>query len=226
MSEDKTHGDGEQLFDTKPDDAATDAANDTEGTEESTDGEQEQDTLDLDDKSTASKAEEAKQNQINAWQRKLDEGKATNTDLPDNLSWLASHLTEPKAKESAPDIDAIVERKIAEKADLQKFMEMKAGLSELNLTNAQKKELESEFKDLRSSGLKQTKALEKAMRLAGVDPSGQKMQQLKEKMSMPKESYYSVGLAGEKVPSPGTEAFDKLNPDERVKALERIRTKK
>jgi len=222
MSEDMTHGDGEQLFDTVDDDAATDAANDTDEAEETSESEQEQDTLDLE--STTSKAEEAKQKQINAWQRKLDEGKVNITDLPENLKWLAPHLTEPTAKKTDPDIDAIVERKIAEKEELHKFMQMKEGLSELNLTNAQKKELEAEFKDLRSSGLPQTKALEKAMKLAGVDPDGQKADKLKQRMSMPKESYYSVGLSGEKVPAPGTDAFNKLSPEERVTVLERLRT--
>ena len=224
MSEDKTHEDGEQLFDTVDDDAATDAANDTDSTEESEASEQEQDTLDLDDKSTASKAEEAKQKQINAWQSKLDEGKATITDLPANLRWLAPHLTEPTAKKPEADITRLVNEAIAEREELGKFMQMKAGLSELNLTNAQKKELEVEFKDLRSSGLTQSKALEKAMKLAGVDPDGRKMDALKAKMSMPKESYYSVGLTGEKVPAPGSDAFKKLKPEERVKVLERLRT--
>jgi hypothetical protein len=230
MSEQDVHSDGEQLFDTDTDDAATDAAQDTDDTEESGDSEGEQEEaldLEIEEESKKTKAEDAKQKQVDAWQRKLDSGSAKLEDLPKNLQWLKAHLQDPsvvKERLAEVDLDAVVERKLAEKEENRKFIELKSQLGDMGLTNAQKRELEAEFRDLASNGVPKAKALKTACKLAGVDLEGKVAENLKQKMALPKPSYYVAGMSGDKLPVPGSKEFDRLPADKRVEVLERIRT--
>lgn len=183
MSDETTQVFGE-LFDTTESDAATDAAqNSSTDNEESVDTEGE---LDL------SKAEEQRNKQIDVWTKRIESGEATIDSLPANLKWLVNPVSErlsaKKPKATEVDLEAIIEQKLAKKEAEQRFKVLQSDLNQAGLSSGQKKLVQSEFNDLVQSGLSPDKALEKAVRLAGVSDKLQdnSKQELRQRMAIPK----------------------------------------
>jgi hypothetical protein len=172
MSEERKQADGE-LFDTETPESSSDAASTTEGAEEASGGEESNEALDLDE-GTASK-EEQKQKQVDAWAKKIDAGKASLDDLSKHQQWLKPLLEEKlqvtakaNAKAEELDVEAIVERKIAEKESNSTFISLKADLNSMKLSGKQKAEVKREFNDFLTLGVSKEIALEKAVKIAGI----------------------------------------------------------
>lgn len=165
MSEDITQELGE-LAATETPEAGSDPASTTVTGEEST-------VLDLEsEKHTAA---EQKEKQIAAYQKKLDAGEIALDQIPAKLKWVREELEKRQAKSQKEeakaqelDVDAIVERKLAEKQEDQQFNTLKSDLESQDLTSEERSTLTAEYKDLRKAGLGKLKALEKAKKLAGI----------------------------------------------------------
>lgn len=222
MSEDRKQVDGE-LFDTKDPESGSDAASTTKEDEETSKGEESEEALDLDE-GTASK-EEQKQKQVDTWVKKIESGDASLDDLKKHQAWLKPLLeeklnktAEADSKAEELDVEAIVDKKIAEKEDLREFKSIKADLNSTKLSGKQKAELEAEFKDLRSMGFNRVQALEKAMKIAGVKtevPSSRRS-----KMTPPRPSAYSgSGEIGKDTPY--SELAD-VSEEKRLKHLKEL----
>lgn len=151
-----------------------------------------------------STADEIRQKQIDAWQKKIDLGEVQLEDLPQNQKWIAQHL---KAKNVDVEklADEIIERKLKAREEEKSFKALRSNLDTLDISSKKKTALTEEYNDLRSSGLSKTKALEKAMKIVGIQTASR----------------------GEELPpiggySPKVEKED-LTSEDRVKKLEALR---
>jgi hypothetical protein len=113
-----------------------------------------------------------------------------------------------KAEEVAEeyDIDAIVEEKLSQREDEKAFKSLREDLNETKLTQKQKAEIQEEYTDLRKSGLGKTKALMKALKIAGI------------KLNADTRAKYMKPLKGGKVKA-DTENVRDLPGKERLKRL-------
>lgn len=188
MSDDTTHEEGELLQDTDQNEAAADAASDTDETEIS-DGEHEQESLDLDEskdsekETPVSKSEETKLKQVKAWQKKIDDGKVTMNDMPADVAWLKDYLN-PKHE---LDTDA-VRRVLQEEKEADRFNDLHLQLQDSDLPSEKVSKLNEKFKAFRTKGLSKLDAIEAAMEIAGVDLSQQQVNIKRNKMKLPKLS--------------------------------------
>jgi hypothetical protein len=173
---DRNNGSGDELFDTADDSVTTPVVDDTKETHDvNSEGEQLQDDLDLEDntedKGNTSKAEEAKNKQLDAWSKKINSGKATLDDLPANLQWLKSDLKQMvtvKKEVETVNVKELVKREIQEAKDAARFDAYKEELDSA-LDSEQKAKLTQAFKKLRAKGLSKLDSIEMSMEIAGVD---------------------------------------------------------
>ena len=172
MADRETHEEGEQLFDTYQTDDYTTPATDTEEEEETSETEQEQDDLDLgEEQGTTSKAEEKKQKQVRAWQRKIEDGEATLEDLPPNLGWLKGDLKKAlgvKPEVDTADIKALLREEIKLEKEAVRFSDLQDELN-TNLDSEQKARVANAYERLRAKKLPKLDSLELALEVAGID---------------------------------------------------------
>jgi hypothetical protein len=213
--------DSSDIFDAQDTDGTADDAvlppEDNEGADNSSnsielDGESKQDTA-----KPGKEVQEAKQ--VEAWTAKVLAGKASLDDLSGDLSWLKPKVESnlDKLSSSAPVLEKLVEKKFAEKEETQKFNTLRSQLNEVNTTKTQRQIIEAEFKDFKSAGLPQSKALEKAMKIAGVDPSSESAELFKSAARMPKASNYQQSLP---------KSLKEMNSSDRVAEYEKMRKSK
>lgn len=223
MPDDNQQDSGEQLFDTDIPD--TDADSESTSEEQTSDSETEEieEGLDLKDEGKSlSKTEQERLKQENVWYARISTGEVDIDDLPANLKWLKPRLlARLDAQKKEPDIEAIVEKKLAEKQEAQKFASLKDTLQESRLTKLERQELESEYKDLRANGLSPSKALQKAMKIVGVQGQGEvSTERLRRDMQVP---HPGLKLRVDKDPLADPEAFQRLDQQSRLTKLEQIR---
>lgn len=182
MSNEDNDQDGDDLFDTAGSEESSLTSKNTEEEEgdqgetessEDSGGEGSEETLNLDDKTSK---DEEKKKQINAWFRKIQDGKTTLEDLPKHQRWLRPFLEEKlelavkkTAKKEEIGLSELVKEELRKERDAERFGALKSSLNQTALTGDQKAELESEYKDLRSAGLDKATALGKALKIASVD---------------------------------------------------------
>ncbi len=216
MSEDANQEDGEQLFaDTAESESNPDEASTTEATESEL-GEESQE-LTLEDpkgeepKSKASIAEENKQKQLAAWEKKINDGDAVVEDAP---KWIQKQIAPPV------DVQAVVKEQLELERQAQKFTELKDNLTVARLPKAEQAALQEEFKKYRDLGLPMYDALETAVKVSGVKlPTQQALDAKRKSMSLPKPGYYSDGdtdTKGEMSP----DKFDRMSEEKRMEWME------
>lgn len=162
---------------------------------------------------TDDKSQEAKDQQVNAFTKKVLAGELSLDELPERQQWLKP-LVEERLKSSEDAISKMVDDRLAvklkEKEDTDLFDTLKSKLASTKLTKAEKDEIETEFKDLKSY-LSPGKALEKAIRIAKIDID---VQSVRQSMAIPKagrqESTKSVDVT-------------ELSPDDRLAFYEKLR---
>lgn len=162
---------------------------------------------------TDDKSSEAKDQQVNAFTKKVLAGELSLEDIPERQQWLKP-LVEERLKTSEDAISKMVDDRLAvklkEKEDTDLFDTLKTKLASTKLTKAEKDEIETEFKDLKSY-LSPGKALEKAIRIAKIDID---VQSVRQSMAIPKagrqESTKSVDVT-------------ELSPDDRLAFYEKLR---
>lgn len=120
-------------------------------------------------------ADDQKEKQIAAYQRKLDAGEITLDQIPVKAKWVREEIEkrqkkvqQEQSKAEELDVDAIVERKLREKQDEQEFNSVKSSLEKQDLTSEEREALLTEYVDLRKAGLDKLMAIKKAKRIAGI----------------------------------------------------------
>lgn len=179
-------------------------------------------TIELDgdskqDSDKSEKAEVMKTKQVEAWTSKVLAGKASLEELTGNQAWLKPLVESQlnKVSASAPVIEKLVEKKFSEREEVAKFETLRNQLNEISTTKTQKQVVEAEFKDFIAAGLPKHKALEKAMKIAGVDQNTTAL--FKNAARMPRASDYQ---------QPVEKALKELPLDSRIAEYEKMRTKK
>jgi len=166
MSDRDTH-DEDDLFDKKveddtdvDDESATDNADDTD--EQETDSEDEQKQPDLENK-----GKEAEK-QAEKWSKRTQVGE----ELPHNLLWLKKEFPDKfehmDSEGKTKDLRATIREEMTAERDEDDFKAMRTELNDMELDDDKRQELDSEYKDLRESGLSKKKALEVARKSVGV----------------------------------------------------------
>lgn len=122
-----------------------------------------------------SSQEEAKQAQINAFYKKVKTGDLSLDEIPSRQEWMKPFIEARLESETAKSNKAEVldskgqlKQLLAEERAEQSFQDLKSDIDNAELTQDQKAAIEAEFADLRADGVSRHKALEKALRLAGV----------------------------------------------------------
>jgi hypothetical protein len=206
--------------------AEFDIEEDTES-ELSNDEQAQDESLDLEKQESKPDPSALKQKQLDAWLGKILNGEAAIKDLPKNMQWLkVPILKELKLLEAGSTIEQVVEQKVTERLkaqdDARSFAELKAKLSVMDLTKSQRAELVAEFKDLASTGISKAKALQKAVKIAGITLDFAEIQneELRRAMSIPKG-----GQAPREFDSNDPENVLKKfkSSEERIKHWEKIR---
>lgn len=190
MFEDNSHEDVE-LFDNDLDEGvSTDASNNDE--------------LDLDiEENKEAKSQDAntvRQKTVESFQKKYDSGQITLDNIPASQKWVIKHLNlekEKVSKKSEPDLDQLLEQKLAQRENDKEFARLKAQIESLPLSKAQKLTLKEEFNEFRSIGAPTATALKKAMAIAQV--------QLED---------YSSKKAAMRLPTPGYAGSKETHDDE------------
>lgn len=160
----------------KGEDTSEDEVADTEATDTGKPDEQEQDTLNLEDSEVKAqdkgKAELAREQLVDSWSKKVKSGEKELGDIPEDQQWLKP-LVEEQVGRKEPDLDELVERKLSEREQTNRFESLKRELTSLGLSQDQKATLESRYKGFRQKGLSQLDSLEASMEIAGVNPAEQ-----------------------------------------------------
>ena len=125
---------------------------------------------------------------ITSFQARLDSGEITLDQIPH--AWIRKEMRLPESKVDQNEIEKIINKKLAEKLalqeDEQKFNQLNAQINSLNLSSVQVKELQAEYNDLRANGVKKSTALEKAIKMIGVEsPEIRKMQEARQNAFIP-----------------------------------------
>jgi len=164
MSERET--DNTDLFDSADSELKSDDLLDID--EQDTDSEDDQgDDVELKPKKLS--AEEQRKKQVDVWTQRVVDGEVDIDDLPPNLKWLKNPIKRNlDAISKVPDIDEVVEKKIAEREAEKEFQRLKASLKDLEMTSSQRKQLQEEFSELTGAGLLKDKALAKALKIVGA----------------------------------------------------------
>ena len=142
-------------------------------------------------------SQEVKDRQVEAATKKVLSGEWDLDEIPERQQWLKP-LVEERLKASTEAIDKLVderlETRLKAKEDENLFNSLKSKLNSTKLSKAEREEIETEFKDLKSY-LSPGKALEKAIRIAKVDVD---VQNVRQAMAIPKagrqESTKSVDI--------------------------------
>lgn len=223
MSDD-SQVDGE-LFNTDTEDTDNTAGGESNSNEQDTDStaEEIEEELDLnkEEKPALSKGEQERQKQLEVWTSRIKNGERTIDELPANLKWMKPLLQERFKTVKEPSLEELVEKKLAEREDAQKFALLRENINSQRLTATQKKELEAEFKEFVRLGLPKSKALEKAARVVNVDLTQEVDETLRKAMQLPPLGRTPSSSKGDMFSSP--DSYKNVSEQERLKKIETMR---
>jgi len=181
-------------------------------------------TLELED---ADKADEVKgvsnvaaQNrnkQIETWTNRYYEGEVELEKIP---KWIQKEIE--KADQTQESVDQLVKKAIADEREEAKFSQLQGQLNSQGLTASEAAAIKAEYSDLRVDGVAKYKALQKAMKLAGVTADKSTGSSKKAKMRLPK-SGGKVRESSFDESKPFSEIKDNLSFEERMEHLEALK---
>lgn len=229
MSDDG-HDGAEPLLDTPEPESTDDSTVDTDDGKETVVAEQEKkEGLELEvpekkpEDKAPTKAEAKKQNQIDAWQKKLDDGTHTVDDLPKNMSWLEEHLTvaEEAAAPSKDSVKDVAREVLQEERAEMRFRELKTELVNADLEPEVIVKINKRYASLIEKGLSPLDAIEAATEMAGVDFEQEAIDTKRDSMAMPRLGKLKRTKEGavDYDNTPYSEIVEKVPEAERQKAL-------
>jgi glutaredoxin 2 len=203
MSEQNKQEVAEQETDSQTPDSLSEDTSTTEETEtidtSELDGEESDSTLDIDkelsketpkDNKDDSVAQVQRQKQVDAWMTRFNNGEVKKSDMP---KWIQKEID---YAESEPDLNALIDKKVAEKLsitqDSSKYSELSERLKTTKMSASQKEKLLTRFSGLRQKTSK-GEALEIAIEAAGI--------KLDSGVKRPK-GMSKIKLSGEKTKAP------------------------
>jgi len=159
--------DDTELFDSVPSETVADDGDDTLELETESKDEQ-PDDIKLNEPKKPS-AEQQAQKQVEAWTLKVINGDVDVNELPKDVKWLKPSIEKKLAmSQKEPEINDLVEKAVAKKADEDAFLKLKSSLNDLSLNKEQRSDLQVEFAELLQAGLPKSKALRKALKIVGA----------------------------------------------------------
>jgi len=126
-----------------------------------------------------------RQKQIDAWVAKGPDGLEK---LPPDKEWLRSHVEARfKLMDKEPEIEKIIEQKMAAKEADKRYNDHKALLKSMKLKGDQQAKIQTRQDQLLARGVPKDEALEIAMEAAGIslDPEDQDRMILRQRMAVP-----------------------------------------
>jgi len=131
-------------------------------------------------------ADRQREKQIRVWQQRLNAGEVELSDIPHK--WIRDAMVvTPKVDKDT--LQEAVAKALAEEKAKERFMAMRNELVKANLSKVKQQAISQEFEDLRQY-MSDDKALEKAMRVVGVDSSeSQRLKALRESAALPMAGY-------------------------------------
>ena len=152
---------------------------------------------------------------ITAERRKYLAGERDWDDIPE---WIQKKIQEDEGvnkTHAQPIVD--LEKLKAETKEEIRFENKLQEFKELKLTTAKKETLMQEYKELVSAGLPRSKALDKAIRLAGVNADIEKARENGIKMAQ-----MGIPRSGMQTPAQGEKSWDEMSDDELISMNEKI----
>jgi hypothetical protein len=181
--------------------------------------ERSEDELDIDNNinTQTKKAQEEREKQIKTYLDRVNSGKMGVNEIPHK--WIKDEV----AKRTTPnvDIDKLIEEKLEARESTKRFETLKSELKSQKLTSEQAEVVKSTYAELAQNGLKKDKALEMAMKIAGVQNKPDDTDELKKAMRIPTPSYDGQTRSVKDV-----DKVLKLSEAERLKHYEAIRKAK
>jgi len=153
-----------------PDDPEKDTGKDDLGTPENTDIE----------KSDDSKKDDAKEAQKASWLDKIEKGKVTLDDMPENLGWLKDDIKkeldakkEKKVEKPKEDVDSAVNKALDARDAKKNFESLIQALKETEISESKDAQLKEEYEEYlegieKPSNLQKYKALKFACKVVGL----------------------------------------------------------
>lgn len=168
------------------------------------------------------KAAEQRQKQIDHWVNEIAAGNKSIDDLPADKAWLKPGINQGLGNlQKQPEIDEIVDRRIAEKEALNEFRAKQKIINAMSLTKEKRDILNEEFNENKSLGLADNVALTKAMKVAGISTNTEDQERsiLRQRMALPHQGTQNTN--GDVTPKPEDPDFHKkvTDPKEKMKIL-------
>lgn len=134
------------------------------------------------------KAALQRQKQIDHWVDEITSGRKSLDDLPADKAWLKPGINQGlQVLNKEPDIDKIVEQKLAQKEAQNEFKGLQRLIQSMSLSKDKREILNEEYNENLSLGLADNIALKKAMKAAGIssDREDQERSILRQRMALP-----------------------------------------
>lgn len=159
--------DSEKQFLGEIDTADTDSLEDSH----TDDGDEDTDLEEEDSKGRSAIGLEQREKQIQSWLKRAQADESVLDNLPKAQQWIKKEVIsrlKPVNKASPDDIDALLDKKLAERESEKRFTSLKEDYDNMSLTQEERKAVKAEYAELREGGLAKDKALAKALKLAGI----------------------------------------------------------
>ncbi len=165
-------------------------------------------------KAADSSAVVQRQKQVDAW---VSKGRDALKDLPADKEWLRPHIEARfSAIDKEPEMDKIIEQKLAQKESDKRFQNLKESLRSMKLKGDQQTKLQARFDKLVAAKMPRDEALEIAAEAAGIslDPEEQNRLITRQRMALPIQG---TGSVQDSDPKPDDPDFHKKVTDPKAK---------
>ncbi len=202
----------------------TDTSADAGTTDENTsllDSEELQIESPKEEKKPSNSAEVQTQKNVDHWINEINSGRKSLSDLPADKQWIKARIEKGlQLKEKEPDIDRLIDERMAKKEADKRYALMKANIKSMKLKGEQLAKIQARQDQLISRGVPKDEALEIASEAAGIsmDQEEQDRMILRQRMALP---HQGTGKINDSNPSPEDPDFHQrvTDPKEKMKIL-------
>ena len=127
-----------------------------------------------------------------------------------------------RVSQKQPEVADLVSKEISKREDDALFAKVKSSLSDMELSKEQKKQLQNELDDLMEFGASKGIALQKALKIVGVQPrDNESIARKKQAAAIPQVGSYQT--KEDELIKPDDPRFENLSQDDKVKMYEKLR---